>query len=67
MLSRSELLLDPDKNPNPIPLHFRPHHIHHTHSAKLLPTAANTKVNCKIRTRTGHEVSVDININLLVL
>ena len=62
MLSRSELRTNTNQNPNPIPLHFILHHIHHTHSAKLLPTAVKTKVNGKVRNRTGHEVSVDVQI-----
>jgi hypothetical protein len=67
MLSRSELLLDPEQNPNPTPLQFSPHNIHHTHSAKRLPTGVKTKVNGKVRPRTGREVSVDVHINLLFL
>jgi hypothetical protein len=62
MLSRSELLIDLDQKPNPIPLQFSPHHNHHTHSATRLLTGVELKVNGTVLPRTGHEVSVDVHI-----
>jgi hypothetical protein len=67
MLSRSELLLDPDQNPNPIPLQFRPPHILHTQSAKRLPTPLQIKVHGNVGARTGHEDSVYVHTYILFL